>query len=129
MKPGVPEIVAVRGDGPGVCVNTRSAGIPDWVIVRVFAASGSVAVAVIGDIAVPSAAVADAGAAMVGGVFVPPAGAPAPFQSNQSPGIPLAAPQGSAGSPTTYVFGKKNPSHSVPNAVPNPNGLMVEAPI
>ena len=109
-------------------VNTRSVGIPDWVIVRTSAASRSVAVAVIGDIAVPSVAVADVGALIDGALF-PPDGGFAPSQSNQSPGIPVVAPQGSVGSPTTYVFGKKNPSHSVPNAVPNPNGLMVEAPI
>src|SRR6266850_899315 len=65
-------------------------------IVSVFAASRSFAVAEIGVIAVPSAAVADVGfAVMVGGVLVTP-GAFAPSQSNQSPASPFAGPLGFA---------------------------------
>src|SRR5947209_5157249 len=98
-------------------------------MVRLFAApSASVAVAVIVAIAAPSAPFAVAGAAMVGWVLGA-AGAPAPSQSNQSPGIPLVRPHGSAGAPTTYVFGNAFPSHSVPKPVPNPKGLIAEAPI
>ena len=115
------------GEEPGVVVKVRSAGMPVCVNVIVAPASGSVAVAVIGVIATFSVAIAVGGAETVGGVF--PLEERAPSASNQSPGMPFNVPQGSVGSPTTYVFGKKNPSHSVPNAVPNPKGLMVEAPI
>ena len=64
-------IVAVRGVTPGACaVNTRDAGIPACVIVSVFVAFGSVAVAVIGVIAVPSVPPAVAGAVIAGFWFV-----------------------------------------------------------
>src|SRR3989442_15568276 len=54
VNPGVPVILAVRGDTPGACdVKVKSAGFPDCVIVRMSAASGSVAVAVIVASAVP----------------------------------------------------------------------------
>src|SRR3989442_728412 len=60
---GVPVIVAVRGDGPAACaVNVRETGFPACVIVRLFAASASVAVAVIVAIGVPSFPFTDAGA-------------------------------------------------------------------
>jgi len=59
LKPGVPVIVAVRGDGPAACaVNVRSAGFPVCVIVRLFEASASVPVAVIVAIGLPSAPLA-----------------------------------------------------------------------
>src|SRR2546428_14086589 len=115
------------GDGPGTELNVRKPGIPVCVIVRVLPASGSVAVAVVVAIAVFSAPLAVAGALIAGGVL--PLDERAPSQSNQSPGIPLVRPHGSAGSPTTYVFGNAFPSHSVPKPVPNPKGLIVEAPI
>src|SRR3954463_6511734 len=105
-KPGVPETVAVRGLGPGESVvNVRSAGMPDWVMVSVWEASASVAVAWIGFIGVPSSAVANPGAVICG---VGPAGPEeTPSKSNQSPGVALPAPQGSEGSPATYVFAKE----------------------
>jgi len=63
-------IVAVRGDGPAACaVNANDAGFPDCVIVRLFAASGSVAVAVIVAIAAPSDPDAVAGADIDGAWF------------------------------------------------------------
>jgi len=63
---GVPVIVAVRGDGPAACaVNVSDAGFPAWVIVSV-PQSGSVAVAVIVAIAVPSVPLAVAGAVIAG---------------------------------------------------------------
>src|SRR5258706_2700882 len=97
--PGAPEIVAFRGDGPGAsAVNVRSAGIPDWVIVSVRAASGSVAVALIVEMGTPSVPEAGAGALPVGGV---PTADWTPSQSNQSPAIPLVVPQGSEGLPST----------------------------
>src|SRR5882762_4214573 len=68
-----------------------------------------------------------AGWARTGGVFAAVAGRIL-SASNQSPAIPLPAPHGSAGSPITYVLAKKKPSHSVPKPVPNPKGLMAEAP-
>jgi len=61
-------IVAVRGDGPGTCaVKVSDAGFPVCVIVRLFEASGSVAVAVIVGIAIPSDPFAVAGAVIAGG--------------------------------------------------------------
>src|SRR2546428_9819041 len=61
--PGVPEMVAVRGDGPGTwLMKIKSAGFPVCVIVRLFAASGSVAVAMIGVIGLPATSIAVAGA-------------------------------------------------------------------
>ena len=64
-------IVAVRGDGPAACaVNVNDAGFPDCVIVRLFEASGSVAVAVIVAIAAPSDPEAVAGAEIAGVWFV-----------------------------------------------------------
>src|SRR2546425_8970609 len=69
---GVPVIVAVRGDTPAACaVNVRDVGFPACVIVRISAASASVAVAVIGAIAVPSVAEAVAGAVITGVRFGP----------------------------------------------------------
>ena len=63
-------IVAVRGEGPAACaVNVSDAGFPACVIVRLFAASGSVAVAVIVAIAVPSDPEAVAGAEIDGAWF------------------------------------------------------------
>ena len=63
-------IVAVRGEGPAACaVNVNDAGFPDCVIVRLFAASGSVAVAVIVAIAAPSDPDAVAGADIDGAWF------------------------------------------------------------
>ena len=109
--------MAVRGDGPGVAVNDRSAGLPDCVIVRLFAASASVAVAVMVVISEPSTAEAVAGAVMFGKVFAP-AGASAPSESYQSVGIPLTVPHGSARSPRRYVFPNTVAGHAVPNAVP-----------
>ena len=100
MKPGVPVIVAERGESPGVDVNTRLAGMPVCAIVNVFAASASVAAAVIVTIGEPSAPDAVAGAVIIGWELLP-AGAPAPSQSNQSPVVPDTKPHGSAGSPTT----------------------------
>src|SRR6267142_4319216 len=71
---GVPVIVAVRGEGPATCaVNVNDAGFPDCVIVKVFAASASVAFAVIVAIATPSDPDAVAGAAIAGLVFAPAA--------------------------------------------------------
>src|SRR5258705_7397753 len=70
---GVPVIVAVRGDGPAACaVNVNDAGFPACVIVRLFAPSASVAVAVIVAIATPSDPHAVAGAVIVGAWFVAP---------------------------------------------------------
>src|SRR5439155_16165987 len=70
---GVPVIVAVRGDGPAACaVNVNDAGFPDCVIVRLFEASGSVAVAVIVATGLPSAPLAVAGAVIDGAWFVAP---------------------------------------------------------
>jgi hypothetical protein len=69
---GVPVIVAVRGEGPAACaVNVSDAGFPACVIVRLFPASASVAVAVIVAIAVPSDPEAVAGA-VIAGVWFPP---------------------------------------------------------
>ena len=66
-------IVAVRGDGPAACaVNVNDAGFPACVIVRLFEASGSVAVAVIVAIGLPSAPLAVAGAVIDGAWFVAP---------------------------------------------------------
>ena len=66
-------IVAVRGEGPATCaVNVNDAGFPACVIVRLFAASGSVAVAVIVAIGLPSAPLAVAGAEIDGVWFVAP---------------------------------------------------------
>ena len=111
-------IVAVRGDGPAACaVNVNDAGFPACVIVRLFAASASVALAVIVPIAVPSVPLADVGA-VIDGVAFGPAGAPTPSESYQSVGIPLTAPHGSARSPRTYVFPNTKAGHAVPNAVP-----------
>ena len=63
-------IVAVRGDGPGACaVNVRDAGFPVCVIVKVFAASASVAVAVIGAIGQPGVPLAVGGALIAGRWF------------------------------------------------------------
>ncbi len=60
-------IVAVRGDGPAACaVNVSDTGFPACVIVRLFEASASVAVAVIVAIGVPSAPFAIAGAVIAG---------------------------------------------------------------
>ena len=74
MNVGVPVIVAVRGVGPAACaVNVNDAGFPDCVIVRLFAASASVAFAVIAAIATPSDPDAVAGAAIAGRVFAPAA--------------------------------------------------------
>ena len=72
LNPGVPEIVAVRGETPGGAEKVRSAGLPVWVIVRTSAPSASVAVAetLIG---VPSGPDAVAGA-MIPGVELTPAG-------------------------------------------------------
>ena len=70
MNVGVPVIVAVRGESPAACaVNVNDAGFPDCVIVRLFEASGSVAVAVIVAIAAPSDPEAVAGAEIAGGWF------------------------------------------------------------
>ena len=70
MNVGVPVIVAVRGEGPAACaVNVNDAGFPACVIVRLFAASGSVAVAVIVAIAAPSDPDAVAGAVIAGRWF------------------------------------------------------------
>jgi len=74
-------IEAVRGDTPGeFVVNVKSAGFPDCVIVKVFAASASVAVTLIAAIAVPSAAEAAVGA-VIDGVAFGAAGAPTPSES------------------------------------------------
>ena len=63
-------IVAVRGDGPAACaVNVNDAGFPACVIVSVFAASASVALAVIVAIATPSDPDAVAGAVIAGRWF------------------------------------------------------------
>jgi hypothetical protein len=60
-------IVAVRGDGPAACaVNVSDAGFPACVIVRLSAASASVADAVIVAIATFSAPLAEAGAVIAG---------------------------------------------------------------
>jgi hypothetical protein len=60
-------IVAVRGDGPAACaVNVNDAGFPACVIVRLSAASASVAVAVIVAIGAFSAPLAEAGAVIAG---------------------------------------------------------------
>ena len=60
-------IVAVRGEGPAACaVNVNDAGFPACVIVRLSAASASVAVAVIVPIAVPSVPEAVAGELIAG---------------------------------------------------------------
>ena len=60
-------IVAVRGEGPATCaVNVNDAGFPACVIVRLFAASASVAVAVIVAIGVSSTPLAVAGAVIAG---------------------------------------------------------------
>ena len=65
-------IVAVRGDGPAACaVNVKDAGFPACVIVSVFAASASVAEAVIVAIATPSDPEA-VGGAVIAGVWFPP---------------------------------------------------------
>src|SRR4029077_7210917 len=69
-----------------------------------------------------------AGWASTGGEFAA-AGGRAGTKSNQSPAIPLVFPQGSAGSPITYVLPKKNASHEVPKPVPNPYGFRAPAPI
>jgi hypothetical protein len=53
-------------------VNVRDTGFPACVIVRLFAASASVAVAVIVAIGVPSAPLAVAGAVMAGRLEHPP---------------------------------------------------------
>jgi hypothetical protein len=112
-------IVAVRGDGPAACaVNVNDAGFPACVIVRLFAASASVAVAVIVAIATPSVPLADEGAVIDGVWFGAPPGAPTPSESYQSVGIPPMAPHGSARSPRTYVFPNTKAGHAVPNAVP-----------
>jgi hypothetical protein len=67
LNPGVPDIVAVRGEGPGgVAVNVKSAGLPDCVMARLSAASASVAVAVIVPIAAPSVPDDVAGAEIAG---------------------------------------------------------------
>jgi hypothetical protein len=72
LKPGVPVIVAVRGDGPGACaVNVKDAGFPACVMDRLSAASASVAVAVIVAIGLPSVPLAVAGA-VIAGRLVPP---------------------------------------------------------
>jgi hypothetical protein len=63
---GVPVIVAVRGDTPATAVNVSDAGIPACVIVRLSAASASVADAVIVAIATPSDPDAVAGAVIAG---------------------------------------------------------------
>ena len=91
-------MVALQGDGPGVVENSRSVGIPVWVIVSVLVASGSVAVATIVANVEPSSPLALSGALSVGELFTGPR---TPSASNQSPGTPLIAPQGSAGSPRT----------------------------
>ena len=70
LNPGVPLIVAVRGEPPGAWVKVRSAGIPVCVIVSVFEASPSVAVAVIVAMGVPSTPLAVAGAVIAGVWFV-----------------------------------------------------------
>ena len=63
-------IVAVRGEGPAACaVNVNDAGFPACVIVRLFAASASVALAVIVAIATPSDPDAVAGAVIAGRWF------------------------------------------------------------
>ena len=60
-------IVAVRGEGPAACaVNVNDAGFPACVIVRLSAASASVALAVIVPIAAPSVPDAVAGAVIAG---------------------------------------------------------------
>ena len=60
-------IVAVRGDGPAACaVNVNDAGFPACVIVRLSAASASVALAVIVPIAAASVPDAVAGAVIAG---------------------------------------------------------------
>ena len=113
-------IEAVRGDTPGeFVVNVKSAGIPDCVIVKVFAgaASGSVAVTLIAAIGVPSAAEAVEGAVIDGAVFGG-GGGPTPSESYQSVGIPLTVPHGSDRLPNTYVFPNTKAGHAVPNAVP-----------
>jgi len=69
-------------------VKVRSAGFPDWVIVRVFAASASVAVAVIVAIAVPSAPLAVAGALIAGWVL----GAAVMVRAVVALAVALAAP-------------------------------------
>ena len=74
MNVGVPVIVAVRGVVPAACaVNVNDAGFPACVIVKLFAASASVAVAVIVAIATPSDPEAVAGAEIAGRVFAPAA--------------------------------------------------------
>src|SRR5690242_2186329 len=66
-NPGVPVTEAVRGETPGeFVVNVRSAGMPDCVIVSVFAASASVADTLMAAIAEPSAAEAVDGATICG---------------------------------------------------------------
>src|SRR5690242_14177240 len=99
LNPVVPVIVPVRGEEPGVELKVRNAGTPDALMVSVFPASGSVAVAVIVGIAVPSSALTLAGAVSVGGVF--PLEESAPSASVKSP-----VAQRLAGSASTYVFGK-----------------------
>jgi hypothetical protein len=70
VNAGVPVIVAVRGDGPAACaVNVNDPGFPACVIVRLFAASASVAFAVIVAIATPSDPDAVAGAVIAGRWF------------------------------------------------------------
>ena len=74
MNAGVPVIVAVRGEGPAACaVNVSDAGFPACVIVRLFAASASVALAVSVAIATPSDPDAVAGAVIAGRWFAPAA--------------------------------------------------------
>src|SRR5206468_4285199 len=96
---GVPVIVAVRGEGPAACaVNVNDAGFPACVIVRLFAASASVAFAVIVPIAVPSDPHAVAGAAIDGLAFAP-AAAPTPSVAYPSAVIAPAPPHGAARTP------------------------------
>src|SRR2546427_7485146 len=90
-------------------------------MLRVWPASGSVPVAEIEKVD-PSATVVEPGALITGCVFGCAAAA-TPSASVKSPVL-----QKLAGSANTYVFGKLNASHSVPNPVPNPNGLMGCAP-
>src|SRR6267154_5550726 len=126
-KPGARATFPVAVPVPGVVVVTVAYVGPDtFANVNGFP-SGSVAESGLLAVA-PSFTVTLAGCAKVGGVLA--AGAePAPSQSNQSPAIPVTVPHGSDGLPTTYVFGKKNPSQSVPNPVPNPKGLSAPGPI
>src|SRR5689334_16227008 len=90
-------------------------------------ASASVAIAWIGSIGVPSLAYAMPGAVISGVATSEPVETPS--KSNQSPGAPCTTPQGSEGSPATYVFAKKKPSQDVPNPVPNPKGFRAPPPI